>query len=85
MNINNLQKIYILELKINKIEDKIDKIEAKIDKIEAKIDKMLEILEKNTTDCQKMSSHIDFIERIYENVNAPMNYICNNVNRYMLK
>ena len=27
-------------------------------------------------DCKKMSYHIDFIERVYENIKAPMNYIC---------
>ena len=78
MYMNNLQKIYILESKMNKIEIQINQIEDKIDKI-------LEIVETNKNNCQKMSSHIDFIERIYENVKAPMDYICNNVNKYMLK
>lgn len=78
MYMNNLQKIYTLESKINKIERQINQIEDKIDKI-------LEIVETNKNNCQKMSSHIDFIERIYENVKAPMDYICNNVNKYMLK
>ena len=27
-----------------------------------------------------MSSHIDFIEQVYDNVKSPLNFICNSVN-----
>ena len=50
-----------------------------------KIDK--EILELNNTinrdikgNCDKMGSHIDFIEKVYDTVKTPMYYICEKVN-----
>ena len=54
-------------------------ISVRIENIEKKLDRLLEILEKNTEDCKKMSSHIDFIETIYENVKNPLGYICEKV------
>ena len=54
-------------------------IDDRIDLLEYKLDRILEILEKNTEDCKKMSSHIDFIETIYENVKNPLDYICDKV------
>ena len=54
-------------------------IDDRIDLLEYKLDRILEILEKNTEDCKKMSSHIDFIEKTYENVKNPLNYICDKV------
>jgi len=29
-----------------------------------------------TTECEKMGTHIDFIETIYERLRHPLNYIC---------
>jgi len=50
-----------------------------------KIDK--EILELKTTinqdiksNCDKMGSHIDFIEKVYDTVKTPMYYLCGKVN-----
>jgi hypothetical protein len=50
-----------------------------------KIDK--EILELNNTinrdikgNCDKMGSHIDFIEKVYDTVKTPMYYICEKIN-----
>ena len=37
-------------------------------------------IEDNSEDCKKMSSHIDFIDSIYENIKAPMNFICDSIN-----
>ena len=31
-----------------------------------------------------MSTHIDFIYGVYENIKAPMNYICNSINNNRL-
>ena len=49
-----------------------------------KIDK--EILELNNTinrdikgNCDKMGSHIDFIEKVYDTVKTPMYYLCGKV------
>ena len=34
-------------------------------------------VKKNT---QKMGEHIDFIERIYDNVKSPLGFLCNRIN-----
>ena len=31
-------------------------------------------------ECKKMSSHIDFVEAVYENMKNPLNYICGVIN-----
>lgn len=54
-------------------------ISVRIENIEKKLNLILEILEKNTEDCNKMSSHIDFIETIYENVKNPLGYVCEKI------
>ena len=41
---------------------------------------ILELLKDNSKDCKKMSSHIDFIDNVYENVKAPLNFVCNSIN-----
>jgi hypothetical protein len=70
MNTIGSQNIYI---KLNILENKVNDLDVKLDKI-------LSLLEKNIEDCKKMSSHIDFIDGVYENVKAPMNYICDTMN-----
>ena len=70
MNTIGNQNIYI---KLNILENKVNDLDVKLDKI-------LSLLEKNSEDCKKMSSHIDFIDGVYENVKAPMNYICDTMN-----
>jgi len=71
------QNIYI---KLNILETKINTIDTKLDNLETKLDNILKLLDSNSKDCKKMSSHIDFIDGVYENVKAPMNYICDTMN-----
>lgn len=52
---------------------------SRIENIETKLDRIIDILEKNTENCNKMSSHIDFIEAIYDNVKNPLGYICEKI------
>ena len=77
MNTIGNQNIYI---KLNILEQKVNILDNKLNNIDNKLDKILELLEKNSKDCEKMSSHIDFIDNVYENVKAPMNYICDTMN-----
>jgi len=77
MNTIGNQNIYI---KLNILEQKVNILDNKLNNIDNKLDKILELLEKNSKDCEKMSSHIDFIDNVYENVKAPMNYICYTMN-----
>ena len=85
MNSNLTSKINLINCKIDNIEVKIDNIDKDIIKINEKIDLLIEIINKDVKEnCQKMSSHIDFIQKVYENVKAPMNYICSKFNNLML-
>ena len=51
------------------------------DSIDKKLNDIISILngdvKKNT---QKMGQHIDFIERIYDNVKSPLGFLCNRIN-----
>jgi archaellum component FlaC len=58
------------------MEDKINNLEKKIDEIYKKLDNIEKILQNDIkNECNKMGEHIDFIEKIYDNVKAPLNYI----------
>jgi len=48
--------------------------------IEYKLDKILEKLDSITTGTEKMSSHIDFIDGVYNRVRTPLYWICDRVN-----
>jgi uncharacterized phage infection (PIP) family protein YhgE len=86
----------ILEDKFNKvileyqerlinIENNILKLDDKLKTIDDKLDILVNLINQDIkTDCKKMSEHIDFIESIYENMKAPMDYICSKFNRLMV-
>ena len=60
---------------------KLDDLESKMNEIDLKLVTILELLQTEIRpNCKKMSSHIDFIDGVYENVKAPMNYICDTMN-----
>ena len=95
INSNLTSKINLINCKIDGIEVKIDNIEVKIDNIEVKIanmnddvvkineklDMLIEIINKDVKEnCEKMSSHIDFIQKVYDNVKSPMYFICEKFN-----
>ena len=63
------------------VEKRIDTMEKRLDKIEKDIEKILFILEKVEPNCEKMSTHIDFVDKVYETVKSPLEYICNGVKR----
>jgi hypothetical protein len=65
-----------LILYLKKIDKKLENIEKDIAEIKSKINNDL------VNDCKKMSQHIDFIEKIYDNVKNPLGYICNKLNYY---
>lgn len=63
------------------LENKISNLENEIQIINNKLDKLINLIEKDVKeDCKKMSNHIDFIEKVYENVQSPMYYICDKLN-----
>jgi len=67
--------------------DSLDEIKMKLAEFEItllhmneKMDRIVESLEK---DCKKMSSHIDFVENVYEKVKQPFTYLMDNVSNIM--
>ena len=58
--------------------NEIDKLNKRIGILENKMDKIIDLMENSIKpNCEKMSYHIDFIEKIYQNVKNPLNSICN--------
>tara|TARA_B110000967_G_scaffold75553_1_gene78217 strand:- start:573 stop:809 length:237 start_codon:yes stop_codon:yes gene_type:complete len=56
-------------------------IKIRFDNLEKKLDLILLLLENDVKpNCNKMSSHIDFIDTVYENVKNPLGFICSKVN-----
>ena len=68
-----LHTIYEDEETVN--QDKLDIILKKLGSLEEKVSKIEEKLDKNTENCEKMSSHIDFIERVYSGLKSPLEYV----------
>jgi hypothetical protein len=56
-------------------------IERRLSEMEKKLDLILSLLEENVKpNCDKMGSHITFVESVYDNVKNPLGFICNKVN-----
>lgn len=71
-------------MQVSYLNERIDELEDKIDILNIKIDKILNLLnEKVEPNCEKMGSHINFVENIYENVKNPLNFFCNKINNYL--
>ena len=65
----------------SEIKSKLDSLEYKLIDLEVKLNKILELLENDVKpNCNKMSSHIDFVDKVYETVKSPLNFMCNKVN-----
>ena len=54
---------------------KIGIMDKKLDKIEHKLDELILLTRENEKKCDKMTSHIDFINNIYEKLKAPIEFI----------
>lgn len=63
------------------IKYKLDSLEYKLIDLEVKLNKIIDLLERDITpNCNKMSSHIDFIDTVYDTVKSPLNFMCNKIN-----
>lgn len=54
---------------------KIGIIEKRLETIDHKLDELILLTRENEKKCDKMSSHIDFINSIYEKLRAPIEFI----------
>ena len=60
------------------IKSKLDSLEYKLIDLEVKLNTILELLERDIApNCNKMSSHIDFIDNVYDTVKSPLNFMIN--------
>ena len=63
------------------INDRLDSIDYKLIDLDVKLNKILNLLEQDVQpNCKKMSSHIDFVDNVYDNVKNPLNFVCNKIN-----
>ena len=63
------------------IKSKLDSLEYKLIDLEVKLNKITDLLERDISpNCNKMSTHIDFIDKVYDTVKSPLNFMCNKVN-----
>ena len=53
----------------------------KLNQIESDINEMKREMKEIKTGVQKMDNHIDFIERIYNQIKLPFHYICDLTSR----
>jgi len=62
--------------KINSIDKKTDIIENRLKEIDDKLTELIILMNDNKRDCEKMSSHIDFIDSVYQKLKTPIDYVC---------
>ena len=82
MNVIGHQNLYT---KMVLIDQKLNALDKKVSGLDDKLDILIKLVSENKDDCKKMSSHIDFIDSVYNNVKAPMNYICSNINQRFIE
>jgi len=59
---------------------RLNTMEKKIDNINQQLVDILILLNDNKKDCEKMSTHIDFIDSVYDKLKTPIDFVCNRVN-----
>ena len=64
--------------------EKIDILEKRLDSIEEKLEKINLLLSNNVIpNCNKMGNHIKFIDSVYEKFKLPLEFICNKIKKIM--
>jgi len=63
-------------IKLNRLEKKTVFIENELKKIDDKLTDLIILMNDNKRDCEKMSSHIDFIDSVYQKLKTPIDYVC---------
>lgn len=66
-------------LKLEDIHLDINKMKNKIETIENQLSILLINNETVHEECKKMGTHIEFIQKVYENVKYPLGYICRKI------
>jgi vacuolar-type H+-ATPase subunit D/Vma8 len=58
-------------------------MEQRLQKLETEIKALRKDIQKLTTVCSRMNTHIDFVEDVYSTVRAPANYVKNKIETLM--
>jgi hypothetical protein len=66
----------------NKLENKLDILIESQNNILKRLDNMENKLKDIEKDSNKMSSHIDFVECVYDKIKYPFHYLMNVVSKY---
>ena len=63
--------------------ERIISLEYKLIELDIKLNKIIDLLEQDIQpNCKKMSSHIDFVDTVYDNVKNPLGFFCNKINTF---
>jgi len=66
--------------------EEIKELKEEMKEMNKKLDLILNFLEKDVKiNCDKMGDHIDFVEKVYDNVKNPLGYLCNKLNYFSNK
>ena len=52
-------------------QDRLIEIETRLKKIELSVERVITLIESNNNSCQKMDTHIDFVESMYHRLRYP--------------
>ena len=63
-----------------KIESRLITLEHEMHKLNTKVDMILEILAQTKNSCDKMDTHIEFVNNTYKSLKAPLDYISDSFN-----
>ena len=64
------------------VKSKLDSLEEKINDLDDKLSDILILIERDIKpNCNKMSTHIDFVDNVYDNVKNPLGFICSKVGK----
>ncbi len=69
--------------RVSNLAKEVKELQVEVIGLRSDIQKLTHIMESNATACQRMDSHIDFVEGVYETVKGPMEYVVGSVNGLM--
>lgn len=76
------QSIENIEKKIEALDLSLEILKERTEEMNKKLDKLCRLVDEHVVpDCDKMSSHINFIETVYNTVKNPLGFLCNRINR----
>jgi archaellum component FlaC len=66
--------------KLGSLGEKMASVETKLASLDAKLESVEKQICRVAATSEKLSTHIDMVEGVYEQVRHPLDYVCNKVN-----